>query len=334
MAGPGRQDPAVPAHDERRRVVVVVAARALDGRRAQPEAGGRPGPQVDARGLDGAAARGVGAARRHAAEHEPVADHERALVLEPAPAGVVVEHDRRALLGRERSAGQAQDAAASAVATHASGRHAATIASARRACQALRRRAADYNPRRGRRGDMEYRQLGRTDMKVSAISFGAWAIGSTWGPVDDEESMRALHAAIDAGTNFIDTADVYGDGRSERLVGAAAARAQGRDDLRRDQGRPAAAEADAGGLQPREPRRVGRPQPEEPGAGRGRPAPAPLPAPRRLRPARGVRLSRRPGEGRQDPLLRDQRRELSTRRCAGSATPACRRSRSSSTCCG
>lgn len=65
---------------------------------------------------------------------------------------------------------------------------------------------------------MEYRPLGRTGMKVSAISFGAWAIGGTWGPVDDEESMRALHAAIDAGTNFIDTADVYGDGRSERLV--------------------------------------------------------------------------------------------------------------------
>jgi aryl-alcohol dehydrogenase-like predicted oxidoreductase len=65
---------------------------------------------------------------------------------------------------------------------------------------------------------MEYRQLGRTDMEVSAISFGAWAIGGTWGPVDDEESMKALHAAIDAGVNFIDTADVYGDGRSERLV--------------------------------------------------------------------------------------------------------------------
>jgi aryl-alcohol dehydrogenase-like predicted oxidoreductase len=65
---------------------------------------------------------------------------------------------------------------------------------------------------------MEYRQLGRTDMKVSAISFGAWAIGGTWGPVDDGVSMRALNAAIDAGTNFIDTADVYGDGRSERLV--------------------------------------------------------------------------------------------------------------------
>jgi aryl-alcohol dehydrogenase-like predicted oxidoreductase len=65
---------------------------------------------------------------------------------------------------------------------------------------------------------MEYRQLGRTDMRVSAISFGAWAIGGSWGEVDDEASMRALHAAIDAGTNFIDTADVYGDGQSERLV--------------------------------------------------------------------------------------------------------------------
>jgi aryl-alcohol dehydrogenase-like predicted oxidoreductase len=65
---------------------------------------------------------------------------------------------------------------------------------------------------------MEYRQLGRTDMKVSAVSFGAWAIGGTWGPVQDEESLAALHAAIDQGVNFIDTADVYGDGRSERLI--------------------------------------------------------------------------------------------------------------------
>ena len=65
---------------------------------------------------------------------------------------------------------------------------------------------------------MNYRQLGRTDMTVSAVSFGAWAIGGMWGAVDDEQSMRALHAAIDAGVNFIDTADVYGDGRSERLI--------------------------------------------------------------------------------------------------------------------
>src|SRR5678809_882765 len=65
---------------------------------------------------------------------------------------------------------------------------------------------------------MQYRRLGHTDMTVSAVSFGAWAIGSAWGPVDDEESMRALNAAVDAGVNFIDTADVYGDGRSERLI--------------------------------------------------------------------------------------------------------------------
>jgi aryl-alcohol dehydrogenase-like predicted oxidoreductase len=55
-------------------------------------------------------------------------------------------------------------------------------------------------------------------MSVSVVSFGAWAIGGSWGAVDDEQSMRALHAAVDAGVNFIDTADVYGDGRSERLV--------------------------------------------------------------------------------------------------------------------
>ena len=65
---------------------------------------------------------------------------------------------------------------------------------------------------------MEQRRLGGTDMTVSAIGFGAWAIGGSWGDVDDEASMRALHAGIDAGMNFIDTADVYGDGRSERLV--------------------------------------------------------------------------------------------------------------------
>jgi aryl-alcohol dehydrogenase-like predicted oxidoreductase len=55
-------------------------------------------------------------------------------------------------------------------------------------------------------------------MTVSTIGFGAWAIGGSWGAVDDEQSMQALHAAVDAGVNFIDTADVYGDGRSERLV--------------------------------------------------------------------------------------------------------------------
>ena len=65
---------------------------------------------------------------------------------------------------------------------------------------------------------MNYRDLGRTGWKVSEISFGAWAIGGSWGAVDDDESLRALHTAIDNGVNFIDTADVYGDGRSERLI--------------------------------------------------------------------------------------------------------------------
>ena len=66
---------------------------------------------------------------------------------------------------------------------------------------------------------MNYRQLGRTDMHVSEISFGAWAIGGSWGPVKDEESYAALNRAVDLGVNFIDTADVYGDGRSEQLIG-------------------------------------------------------------------------------------------------------------------
>jgi aryl-alcohol dehydrogenase-like predicted oxidoreductase len=65
---------------------------------------------------------------------------------------------------------------------------------------------------------MIFHSLGSTGYRISAIGFGAWAIGGFWGAVDDEESMAAMHAAIDAGVNFIDTADVYGDGRSERLV--------------------------------------------------------------------------------------------------------------------
>ena len=66
---------------------------------------------------------------------------------------------------------------------------------------------------------MNYRNLGRTGWKVSEISFGAWAIGGSWGTVNDEESLAALRQAIDSGVNFLDTADVYGDGRSERLCG-------------------------------------------------------------------------------------------------------------------
>jgi aryl-alcohol dehydrogenase-like predicted oxidoreductase len=65
---------------------------------------------------------------------------------------------------------------------------------------------------------MRYQPLGKTGLQVSEIGFGAWAIGADWGEVDDEQSLRALHAAADAGVTFFDTADVYGDGRSERLI--------------------------------------------------------------------------------------------------------------------
>ncbi len=66
---------------------------------------------------------------------------------------------------------------------------------------------------------MHARRLGKTGFEVSEIGFGAWAIGGSWGETDDEESLVAMHAAVDAGVTFFDTADVYGDGRSERLLG-------------------------------------------------------------------------------------------------------------------
>ncbi|UCC50660.1 MAG: aldo/keto reductase [Anaerolineaceae bacterium] len=65
---------------------------------------------------------------------------------------------------------------------------------------------------------MDYRSFGRTGWQVSEISFGAWALGADWGYVSEEDALDALNAALDEGINFIDTADVYGDGRSERLI--------------------------------------------------------------------------------------------------------------------
>ncbi len=65
---------------------------------------------------------------------------------------------------------------------------------------------------------MKYRRFGRIGWEVSEISFGTWAMGAEWGAVDDDESLAALKRALDLGVNFFDTADVYGDGRSERLL--------------------------------------------------------------------------------------------------------------------
>jgi aryl-alcohol dehydrogenase-like predicted oxidoreductase len=65
---------------------------------------------------------------------------------------------------------------------------------------------------------VQSRRLGKTGRDVSEIGFGAWAIGGSWGETNDDESLAAMHAAVDAGVTFFDTADVYGDGRSEKLV--------------------------------------------------------------------------------------------------------------------
>src|SRR3954452_22675565 len=66
---------------------------------------------------------------------------------------------------------------------------------------------------------MQSRTLGSTGREVSEIGFGAWQIGADWGDVEEDAAMATLHAAADAGVTFFDTADVYGAGRSERLVG-------------------------------------------------------------------------------------------------------------------
>lgn len=68
---------------------------------------------------------------------------------------------------------------------------------------------------------MNYRSIGNTDLKVSELSFGTWAIGGAWGKTNDEESLKALDYAIGNGVNFFDTADVYGDGHSEELLAKA-----------------------------------------------------------------------------------------------------------------
>lgn len=67
---------------------------------------------------------------------------------------------------------------------------------------------------------MEYRNLGRSELKISRLGFGAWGIGGTmWIGADDKESKRVLHRAVEAGISFFDTAYVYGNGRSEQLIG-------------------------------------------------------------------------------------------------------------------
>ena len=68
---------------------------------------------------------------------------------------------------------------------------------------------------------MHLRRFGRTGWEVSEIGFGSWAIGADWGPVSDRDALATLGRALDRGIDFIDTADVYGDGRAERLIAEA-----------------------------------------------------------------------------------------------------------------
>jgi len=74
---------------------------------------------------------------------------------------------------------------------------------------------------------MEQRTLGRTSRPVSVVGLGCWQLGADWGEVSESDAMAVLHAAVDSGVTFLDTADVYGDGRSERLIGRLLSERQG-----------------------------------------------------------------------------------------------------------
>jgi aryl-alcohol dehydrogenase-like predicted oxidoreductase len=78
---------------------------------------------------------------------------------------------------------------------------------------------------------MEQRKLGKTGLDVTVVGFGAVTIGGAFGPVNDDESMAALHAAIDSGMNFIDTSNAYREGRSETLIGKFLQSRADRDDI-------------------------------------------------------------------------------------------------------
>ena len=140
---------------------------------------------------------------------------------------------------------------------------------------------------------MHSRRLGKTGRDVSEIGFGAWQIGADWGDVAEDEALATLHAAADAGVTFFDTADVYGDGRSERLVGRLLhERGPGAITVATKMGRRA--RADRRELLAGELPRLERPVARERRRGRARPRPAALPADRRSTTTRrSSRTSRR-----------------------------------------
>jgi aryl-alcohol dehydrogenase-like predicted oxidoreductase len=169
---------------------------------------------------------------------------------------------------------------------------------------------AGVTPDEGSRREMESRMrtrtFGRTGREVSEIGFGAWAIGSAWGKVDDAAARAALHAALDAGITFIDTADVYGDGHSEQLIAQVMKERSGeRPFIATKAGRRLPQQSVDGYSQSLD---LDRAQPEEPRGRHARSGTTPLPADRPLLPSRSVRASRQAGGTGQDPQLRRERR--------------------------
>ena len=175
---------------------------------------------------------------------------------------------------------------------------------------------------------MRTRPFGKTGWQVAEIGFGSWAIGSAWGSVDERDSIAALHEALDRGVDFLDTADVYGDHTSERLI------ARVLKERRPDKSRPIVA-TKIGRRFPRQDAAlytyanlapfVGS-LPQEPRGRDARSCATALPFDRNLLPAGNVRGDGPPPTRRQASLLRGQRGE--GRRRAQGAGISRRRQRS------
>ena len=147
---------------------------------------------------------------------------------------------------------------------------------------------------------------GRTGREVSVVGLGTWQLGADWGEVSEDDALAVLAASVEDGVTFFDTADVYGDGRSEQVIGRFLRRAPGRHG--RDQDGPAdgpgAGELHAGQLP-----RLDRPLAAQPRRRHARPGAAALPAERGDRGGRDVRRPRRPGRRRRDRGVRRERRD-------------------------
>ena len=175
---------------------------------------------------------------------------------------------------------------------------------------------------------MEQRQIARLGRAVSCVGFGAWQLGADWGDVSEGDAIAALEAALEAGVTFVDTADVYGDGRSERMIGRVLAA--------------------HGGERPFVATKMGRRVPlvhenytpahfrewidrsrENLGVETPRPRAAALPADRGDRGRRALRRARRARRGAADRGLRRRASRRATRRSQRSRDRASRRCRSS-----